>query len=74
MAKRGVHVVPHDDGWAVRRQGASRVSSTHRTQAQAESAGRNTAKREEVEFYLHGANGQIRQRDSYGHDPYPPAG
>jgi hypothetical protein len=27
-----------------------------------------------VEFLLHGKNGEIRERDSYGHDPYPPVG
>jgi hypothetical protein len=26
------------------------------------------------EFYLHGRGGQIRERDSHGHDPYPPRG
>lgn len=74
MTRRGVHVTPHDDGWAVKRENAQRASSVHATQAEAEVAGRVTARREAVEFYLHGRNGQIRERDSYGNDPYPPAG
>lgn len=71
-AKKAVHVVPHQDGWAVKREGNQRASSTHGTQKQAEAAGRSTAKTDQVEFFLHGKNGQIRQRDSYGNDPNPP--
>ena len=69
-----VHVVPRGDQWAVEREGAERASSLHPTQAQAEQAGRLTARNEETEFLLHGRNGQIRERDSYGNDPFPPRG
>lgn len=72
--KKNVHVTPHEDGWQVRREGADRASSVHGTQAEAESAGRSTARREGTEFLLHGRDGQIRDRDSYGNDPYPPKG
>ena len=75
MAKRdGVHVTPHDDGWQVRREGAQRARSVHRTQADAEESGRATALREGTEFYLHGRDGRIRERDSYGNDEFPPCG
>ena len=37
MSKR-IHVVPHSSGWATRREGASRVGSTHATQAEAAEA------------------------------------
>ncbi len=74
MANKGVHVTPRDGRWAVEREGSQRASSLHDTQADAEAAGRATARREEVEFYLHGRDGQIRERDSYGNDPYPPRG
>jgi Uncharacterized protein conserved in bacteria (DUF2188) len=67
MAKKPpVHVVPHDGEWAVRREGAQRVSSTHPTQAAAEEAGRATARTQQTEFLLHGRDGQIRERDSCG--------
>ena len=74
MAGTGVHVTPRDEGWAVEREGSERASSLHDTQAEAEAAGRATARREQVEFYLHGRDGRIRERDSYGNDPYPPRG
>lgn len=74
MSERNVHVTPRDGRWAVEREDSRRASSLHDTQAEAEAAGRVTARREQVEFYLHGRNGQIRERDSYGDDPYPPRG
>jgi len=74
MSERNIHVTPRDGRWAVEREDSRRASSLHDTQAEAEAAGRVTARREQVEFYLHGRNGQIRERDSYGDDPYPPRG
>jgi hypothetical protein len=72
--KPTVHVVPNDDGWAVKRSGAERDSSHHNTQSSAIEAARSTAQREKTELFVHGRNGQIRERDSYGHDPFPPKG
>jgi len=71
---KNVHVVPRNEGWAVRRAGAQRDSSLHDTQADAIDAARQTAQRERVELFIHGRNGQIRERDSHGPDPYPPKG
>ena len=73
MSKR-IHVVPHGDGWAARREGANRVGSTHATQAEASAAARTTAIRERGEVVIHRPNGQIRDANSYGNDPYPPKG
>lgn len=70
--KRDIHVVPHNGGWATRREGASRVGSTHRTQGEAIEAGRDRARRDQAELVIHRPNGQIRDSDSYGNDPYPP--
>jgi hypothetical protein len=69
-----VHVVPRGDQWIVEREGGQRASSLHDTQRQAEQAGRETARNEHTEFLLHGRDGQIKERDSYGNDPYPPKG
>ena len=73
MSKR-IHVVPHGTGWAARREGASRVTSTHPTQTAATEAARSTAIREKGEVIIHRPDGQIRDANSYGHDPYPPKG
>ncbi|MFF0876701.1 DUF2188 domain-containing protein [Micromonospora aurantiaca (nom. illeg.)] len=67
-----VHVVPRDGEWAVVREGNQRASSLHPTQAEAERVGRPAARADQAEFYLHGTDGRIRKRDSYGNDPNPP--
>jgi hypothetical protein len=73
--KKGVHVTPRSDGrWNVTRDNAQRASSVHDTQATATNAARDTARREHTELFVHGRDGQIRSRDSYGNDPHPPRG
>ena len=72
MTKKSVHVVRREDGWAVRRSQAERDSSHHGTQGKAIDAGRRTAQRENTELFIHGRDGRIRDRDSYGNDPFPP--
>jgi hypothetical protein len=75
MAKKpAVHVTPHKDGWAVAREGSKRASSVHPTQKAAAEVGRAAARKDQTEFMLHGKNGQIRAKDSYGNDPSPPKG
>jgi uncharacterized protein YdaT len=71
MAKR-VHVVPHPDGWAVKREGNERTSSVHDTQKQAQDAAMSIAKRDQTEVVTHGRDGKIRDSDSYGNDPSSP--
>ena len=74
MPKRDQHVVPHKDGWAVRGAGSRRASSVHDTQQQAIDAGRQAARNQRSELYIHGRDGRIRERDSHGNDPHPPKG
>lgn len=68
------HVVPYNEKWAVRGEGNSRVTSTHRTQAEAIDVARKIARNQHSELVIHRPNGQIREKDSHGHDPYPPKG
>lgn len=72
MAKKDYHVVPHSGGWAVKREGAERASSLHRTQADAIESGKQLAQTKKTELVIHRPNGQIRDSDSYGNDPNPP--
>lgn len=74
MPKKPVRVTPHKNGWAVTREGSKRATSVHPTQKAAADAGRAAARKDKTEFVLHGRDGQIRQKDSYGHDPSPPKG
>lgn len=66
------HVVPHDDGWAVRGAGNKQVTSIHRTQKEAIKQGRGIAINERSELVIHGEDGKIRDKDSFGNDPFPP--
>ena len=76
MAKKGSqHVTPRDGGkWAVKTAGSSRASSTHDTQKEAIDVARERAKERKTEMYIHRRDGTIRDRNSYGNDPYPPPG
>jgi hypothetical protein len=74
MTKKNQHVVPHASGWAVRGAGNERATSVHGTQREAISVARETAIRQGSEMLIHGANGRIRERNTYGRDPYPPKG
>lgn len=66
------HVVPYENKWAVRGAGNSRVTSDHRTQRAAINAARRIAINQQSEVVIHGQDGKIRDKDSYGHDPCPP--
>lgn len=74
MSKKNQHVVPHESGWAVKSAGSSRAASVHTTQKSAISAARSTAMKNGSEMLIHGSNGRIRERNTYGKDPYPPKG
>lgn len=58
----------------VRGAGNTRATSIHDTQAAAIDAARDIARNQASELLIHGRNGQIRDRDSYGGDPFPPRG
>jgi len=62
-----VHVFPTGDGrWGVG-QGGTRLSS-HLSQATAIKAGRQRARVEHVELIVHGRDGRVRKKDSYGRE------
>ena len=66
------HVVKRDDGWAVVGEGNSRDTSVHSTQGAAIERAREIAKNSRSEVVIHGMDGKIRDKDSYGNDPFPP--
>ena len=74
MATKGQHVVPRGNKWAVRKAGAEKVTRRFDTQQEAIKAARGIARNQRAEVYVHGRDGRIRERDSYGYDPFPPPG
>ncbi|MCC8195123.1 MAG: DUF2188 domain-containing protein [Deltaproteobacteria bacterium] len=72
---KSIHVTPHPEGgWQVKKGGAERASLRTDTQAEGFERARTIAQREGLELCIHRPNGQIREKNSYGNDPYPPKG
>jgi hypothetical protein len=70
MPRKGdVHVVPSDKGWRVEVEGQSRAKGTHETQQPAWQHAKQIAQQNRSEALLHGRNGHIRERNTYGRDP-----
>ena len=74
MASKGQHVVPRNGKWAIRRSGSDKATKIFDTQKEAIVQGRRIARNQGTELYIHGRDGRIRDRDSYGQDPHPPKG
>lgn len=63
-----VHIVRQKDGsgWNVKQGGD--VQSSHRTQEAAIERGTLIGKRDRVDVVVHGRDGKIRSKDSYGNE------
>lgn len=69
------HVTPHPlGGWQVKGAGNSKATVRTSTQKEAAKIAREISKNQHSELIIHGVNGQIRAKDSYGNDAYPPKG
>jgi hypothetical protein len=75
MSSKSHHVVPdHDGGWNVRKGGSDRISGHFKTQEKAIKEAREISSNQHTELFIHGRNGQFREKDSHGNDKYPPRG
>ncbi len=73
MAKsKNIHVVPRNEGWIVRKEGAIQPTSVHQTQKDAVNAARKIARNQKGQLVIHGRNGRVRERNNYGADQMPP--
>ena len=69
------HVTPHPKGgWQVKGAGNKRAKVITNTQSEARTIARNIAIKNQSELIVHGANGRIREKNSYGSDLCPPKG
>lgn len=69
------HVTKHPGGgWQVKGAGNTRATVRTSTQKQAIKIARSIAINQKSELIVHGTNGQIRAKSSFGNDPYPPKG
>ena len=72
--KKNQHVVPVGNEWGIRGAGNSRLTGIFNNQSDAIDSAREIAINQGTELIIHGRNGQIRERNSYGDDPFPPRG
>lgn len=68
------HVTPKGDKWQVKGAGNTKATKLFDTQSDAISCAKGIAKNQESELVIHGRNGKIREKNSYGNDPCPPRG
>jgi uncharacterized protein (TIGR02271 family) len=67
--KPSVHIEFREEGWAVVRKGNKRATSSHPTQLEAAETGRDLARRDKTEFFLHAQDGRIREHRDYRDEP-----
>ena len=65
MANERIHVVTHDDGWAVKWEGKSNPESVHATQKEAIDAGSALAQKHEADLVVHRQDGTFRNVLTY---------
>ena len=68
------HVVPHNGDWAIKGEGNEKATKVVETQREAIKIAREISINQQSELFIHGKNGQIRERDSHGNDSFPPRG
>lgn len=69
-----IHVTKQGSIWAVKQEGTQRASTVCETQNKARERAIEIAKNQGKEVVVHGVNGKIHEKNSYGNDPYPPRG
>lgn len=69
------HITQRSDGnWQYKEIHNTRATGVTTTQAEAFKKARAVAINQGAEVVIHGENGRIREKNSYGNDPFPPEG
>ena len=66
---KNIYVVRHNNKWATKSEGSSRVGKSFNTQSEAIDSGRLQAIRNNSELTIQGKNRKFREKNSYGNDP-----
>lgn len=76
MSRTVYHVVPRENGkWAVIKTNAERAASKHRKKSAAVRKAKRLVKRyKPSELLIHGSDGSVNRKHSYGKDSFPPKG
>ena len=65
-----VHVQPEGNEWLVMREVETEAVSRHPTEDEAVDAARLVARSEQSVLFIHGQDGEVRERDSYAVGPH----
>ena len=69
------YVTPHPKGgWQVKGENNSRATARTTTQQVSIKIARDSARNQKSELIVCRKDGRIREKNSYGKDPYPPKG
>lgn len=68
------HVVPSNGEWSVKKSNSNRATKNFDTQREAIAHAIKIAINQKSEVVIHGKDGQIREKNSYGKDAFPPRG
>lgn len=71
---KNLHVVQNGKSWLVKAEKTTQPVSRHYTQENAIAKATAIAKTDHTEVIIHGRDGRIRERNSFGNDPFPPKG
>jgi hypothetical protein len=69
MPKGDIETYYENGVWKNKVEGSSRAANTADTKAAAEAKGREMAQKRKVEHIIRNQDGQIGERNTYGHDP-----
>lgn len=72
MSGKNQHVVPVGSDWGIRGEGNTKLTSIFENKQDAMNSARNIAINQKSELVIHGRNGRIQDKDSFGHDSNPP--
>ena len=72
MTQKQQHIVPVDGEWGIKKGGSNRLTEVFDKKEDAVDAGREIARNQGAEFFIHDRHGIIKERESYGNDPFPP--
>ncbi len=68
------HVVSVNEKWGVKGEKNGKYTSIFNTQSEAINKARDIAINNKGELIIHGKNGRIREKNSYGNDNFPSKG
>ncbi|MCL5070444.1 MAG: DUF2188 domain-containing protein [Actinobacteria bacterium] len=69
MSGKNQHVVPVGGKWGVRGEGNTKLTSIFDKKTDALKVGRDIAINQQSELIIHGKDGRIQDKDSFGNDP-----